>query len=97
MLYSQILCFSCGAPLEISRGRANQSSSCKTCGTILPECSICEKNLILKNNQSGEDSELWYWCQECRHGGHADHILNWFSNHDECPIGTCRCKCNLLQ
>ena len=44
-------------------------------------------------------SELrtWFtWCQSCRHGGHADHIAEWFATHKECPVTQCDCFCGSL-
>lgn len=39
----------------------------------------------------------WFtWCQSCRHGGHAQHITQWFSEHTECPVTGCSCKCMTL-
>ncbi|CAG8638897.1 2077_t:CDS:2, partial [Paraglomus occultum] len=30
--------------------------------------------------------DLWFtWCQTCRHGGHAIHMLQWFESHEQCP------------
>ncbi|ORX45946.1 WD40 repeat-like protein [Piromyces finnis] len=40
----------------------------------------------------------WFtWCQSCFHGGHAIHMMEWFENHDECPVSNCNCKCKLLE
>lgn len=36
------------------------------------------------------------WCQTCRHGGHAQHIEEWFELHDVCPVADCDCRCSLL-
>ena len=36
------------------------------------------------------------WCQTCRHGGHAAHLMDWFSEHTECPVTGCSCKCGQL-
>ncbi|XP_015747858.1 PREDICTED: WD repeat-containing protein mio-B-like [Acropora digitifera] len=33
------------------------------------------------------------WCQSCRHGGHSDHITDWFKAHAECPVTGCGCHC----
>ncbi|XP_067022252.1 GATOR2 complex protein MIOS-A-like [Acropora muricata] len=33
------------------------------------------------------------WCQSCRHGGHSDHIIDWFKAHAECPVTGCGCHC----
>ena len=39
----------------------------------------------------------WFtWCQSCRHGGHASHLLEWFAEHSECPVTGCNCKCSTL-
>ncbi|XP_045138344.1 GATOR complex protein MIOS-A-like [Portunus trituberculatus] len=39
----------------------------------------------------------WFtWCQTCRHGGHAHHLMEWFKEHSECPVTTCTCKCMSL-
>ena len=36
------------------------------------------------------------WCQFCHHGGHAKHILDWFSTHLLCPVFKCGCRCASL-
>lgn len=36
------------------------------------------------------------WCQACKHGGHANHITEWFSKNSVCPVTECRCKCSSL-
>ena len=36
------------------------------------------------------------WCQYCHHGGHAKHILDWFSTHLLCPVFKCGCRCASL-
>ncbi|XP_031568130.1 GATOR complex protein MIOS-like [Actinia tenebrosa] len=39
----------------------------------------------------------WFtWCQSCRHGGHANHIIDWFREHSECPVTSCPCHCMKL-
>ena len=36
----------------------------------------------------------WFsWCQQCRHGGHADHLREWFAHHLQCPVYDCSCTC----
>lgn len=36
---------------------------------------------------------IYSFCGVCFHGGHIDHIKNWFNHHDECPYGCGhRCK-----
>mmetsp|Transcript_9452 Transcript_9452/g.10768 ORF Transcript_9452/g.10768 Transcript_9452/m.10768 type:complete len:279 (+) Transcript_9452:1-837(+) len=33
------------------------------------------------------------FCRECGHGGHADHMNEWFQLNQTCPTG-CGCKCD---
>lgn len=36
----------------------------------------------------------WFtWCQSCRHGGHSNHVVDWFKEHTECPVTGCSCHC----
>ncbi len=38
--------------------------------------------------------ELKYiWCTKCRHGGHLDHIKEWFNDLLICPVADCSCIC----
>jgi hypothetical protein len=32
------------------------------------------------------------WCPKCGHGGHVDHLMQWFQQHSVCPTG-CGCVC----
>lgn len=32
-------------------------------------------------------------CVECGHGGHPEHIREWFSQHDNCPAAFCDHSC----
>ncbi|XP_013399099.1 GATOR complex protein MIOS-like isoform X2 [Lingula anatina] len=41
-------------------------------------------------------SDWFTWCQSCRHGGHSQHIADWFRDHSECPVTGCTCKCMTL-
>lgn len=36
------------------------------------------------------------WCQNCKHGGHANHLAEWFSKYNVCPVSGCDCQCNKL-
>lgn len=36
----------------------------------------------------------WFtWCQSCRHGGHSNHVVDWFKEHVDCPVTGCGCHC----
>lgn len=55
------------------------------CGHDL-QCALCLLNV----------SGLYVCCEFCGHGGHADHLSEWFRKYDECPTGcTCRCRSTL--
>ncbi|CAH2095812.1 unnamed protein product [Euphydryas editha] len=46
---------------------------------------------------AGAHFDGWFsWCVACRHGGHAAHLLQWFSEHTECPVSSCTCRCSAL-
>ena len=40
--------------------------------------------------------KFFTWCQFCHHGGHAKHIMDWFTNHQLCPVYKCGCRCASL-
>lgn len=85
----------------------NKVSSCPSCRKPLPRCSLCMLHMGTTNgacfqNKTGHVSSSWQskpfakwfsWCQSCRHGGHTEHLTQWFSNHTECPVASCTCKC----
>ena len=37
---------------------------------------------------------LYVWCQGCNHGGHLEHMREWFNNEAMCPTG-CGHSCTL--
>lgn len=84
-------------------------TSCSNCRKPLPRCALCQVNIGTAIPSSPptfdvsiatpDSSQLrsWFtWCQSCRHGGHADHIAEWFSTHRECPVTQCECFCGSL-
>lgn len=88
-----------------------QLSSCPHCHKPLPRCSLCLLHMgtstgaAPNQNQTGHTNCGWQskpfskwfsWCQTCRHGGHTEHLSNWFSEHLECPVASCSCKCFAL-
>lgn len=71
----------------------NRLSSCPSCRKPLPRCSLCLMHMgTMVNMSNGETSHTevssgwqtkpfskWFsWCQTCRHGGHTEHIMQWF-------------------
>ncbi|KAL0984813.1 hypothetical protein UPYG_G00147300 [Umbra pygmaea] len=55
-----------------------------------------EKVDLTRNNKLSHFNNWFTWCHNCRHGGHAGHMLSWFSDHAECPVSACTCKCMQL-
>lgn len=77
-------------------------SSCPNCRKPLPRCCICLMHMGTKTVSPIVDIEStkvmefasWFtWCQTCRHGGHASHMVDWFREHTECPVTACNCRC----
>ncbi|KAG4079310.1 hypothetical protein HA402_008002 [Bradysia odoriphaga] len=93
-----------------SSTNAYKLSSCPSCRKPLPRCSLCLMHmgttlgLSLQNPtghanygwQSKPFSKWFSWCQSCRHGGHTEHLTQWFSQHLECPVASCTCRCFTL-
>lgn len=69
-----------------------QVTSCPNCHKPLPRCAVCLINMGSQSSYFGPESvsnltqtiksaefSVWFtWCQTCRHGGHAEHLLDWF-------------------
>lgn len=84
-------------------------SSCPYCRKPLPRCALCllpldcvipnienrkEMNDGRKWGSGKSDFDTWFsWCQTCKHGGHAQHILKWFQENEVCPVSDCECRC----
>ncbi|QRV94364.1 SEH-associated protein 4 [Ceratobasidium sp. AG-Ba] len=89
-------------------------SFCPHCKKALPRCDICLMSLSGPLSDFLRDSELAHadsahdtfddalvFCQTCRHGGHAVHIMEWFFGneegdvvgHRECAVADCSCNC----
>ncbi|XP_067618817.1 GATOR2 complex protein WDR24 [Eurosta solidaginis] len=64
-------CGECGRPLAGSVGWYCQK--CKSMQSS--KCCVC--SLIVRG--------LYAWCQGCSHGGHLEHIMEYFTNHSKCP------------
>ncbi|ESN95453.1 hypothetical protein HELRODRAFT_114649 [Helobdella robusta] len=69
-------------------------------GISCPKSTKSKSSNFIGNLKQGKTlariSEWFTWCQNCLHGGHADHIINWFSTHSRCPVSGCNCKCERL-
>lgn len=53
-----------------------------------------KKREVLRDAVASNPFQNWItWCQNCRHGGHAQHLMMWFSTHQRCPVPDCGCLC----
>ncbi|KAL4248763.1 WD repeat mio family protein [Abortiporus biennis] len=103
-------CNYCNKPFNSAWPNNPRPTSCQHCGRPLPRCSIClltlsivqddSRNAELANSSSKDTiDEALVFCQTCRHGGHASHILEWFYDedgnrvHGTCPVANCHCRC----
>ncbi|XP_075539014.1 GATOR complex protein mio isoform X8 [Dermacentor variabilis] len=72
---------------------------CPHCRKPLPRCALCLTNMGTPagstwrgSNEQGDESgklaefSTWFtWCQSCRHGGHAVHLIDWFRREGPLP------------
>jgi len=73
-------CPKCKDPL-IASGRI-----CAKCKNLVNPCSICHQQV----------KGLYVWCQGCGHGGHLQHLNEWFNSNEKCPAG-CSHRCSIRQ
>ena len=80
---------------------------CSKCKKPLPKCAVCCLPLECEGltaaattnapeNCVSTNIAAITWCQTCKHGGHSDHMHDWFSKHNECPVAQCTCKCKMI-
>ncbi|XP_063233237.1 GATOR2 complex protein MIOS isoform X2 [Bacillus rossius redtenbacheri] len=88
--------------------RLGATSQKLKCRKPLPRCAICLAHMGTPSGLHGDgragaapsrlaEFSSWFtWCQSCRHGGHVAHVTQWFSDHSECPVTACACRCMSL-
>ncbi|XP_017480098.1 PREDICTED: WD repeat-containing protein mio isoform X3 [Rhagoletis zephyria] len=95
------------ARMRSASSNVNKLSSCPSCRKPLPRCSLCllhmgtTLNISLPSDATHESlgwqskpfSKWFSWCQTCRHGGHTEHMMQWFKQNSECPVSSCTCRC----
>lgn len=59
-----------------------RGSHCLHCKKYSFQCAIC--HIAVKGASN--------FCLICGHGGHAVHMMQWFSENERCPVG-CGCNC----
>ena len=79
----------------IQRGRTDESASGKgssAAGKSNPVSTWFTWCQVLRTGTAARTDAA----QECKHGGHSDHIEEWFADHDRCPVADCACACSAL-
>ena len=51
-----------------------------------------EKAIEPVEENKGHDPK-YIWCSKCRHGGHLEHLKEWFTELMICPVADCGCIC----
>lgn len=64
-------CGECGRPMNNTAGWL--CSRCKSARAS--DCAVC--NCPVRG--------MYAWCQGCAHGGHLEHMRQWFGDHAKCP------------
>lgn len=109
-----IRCNYCNKVISEPQGvaTANKATACPHCNRPLPRCSVCLMTLGIlpdsaRNGQLAHQNALTrdsvddaiVFCQTCRHGGHAAHILEWFygeagaKSRGTCAVADCDHRC----
>jgi len=64
-------------------GALTQGNYCPDCRRSALQCSFCHATV----------RGLSSFCLECGHGGHVDHLQQWFTKQTLCPMRGCGCRC----
>ncbi|KAF4794273.1 WD repeat-containing protein mio [Turdus rufiventris] len=94
--------YSCSAIPHQGRGFSQYGVSGSPTKSKVTSCPGCrgsksdEKVDLSKDKKLAQFNNWFTWCHNCRHGGHAGHMLSWFRDHTECPVSACSCKCMQL-
>eukprot|EP01029_Cantina_marsupialis_P016180 TRINITY_DN3598_c0_g1_i1.p1 TRINITY_DN3598_c0_g1~~TRINITY_DN3598_c0_g1_i1.p1 ORF type:complete len:295 (+),score=81.77 TRINITY_DN3598_c0_g1_i1:475-1359(+) len=67
-------------------GLRNEGGRCTHCAKAVVECGVCR--LPCRGQ--------FLSCQNCGHGGHFAHMMEWFRDNDECCAG-CNCLCKITE
>ncbi|KAL0488654.1 SEA/GATOR complex protein [Acrasis kona] len=80
-----------------------KATGCPNCRKPLPKCAVCLMSFgspsqslggTKSENEYGALDYCFSWCTKCKHGGHVNHLMQWFEKHQECSVSDCHCKCN---
>eukprot|EP00347_Sterkiella_histriomuscorum_P008418 403345170 len=90
-------CSVCLQPIGILNPFIELKSKAPTSAVGFGTHSVINQNENQNSIQMKRELEMWFlWCQKCKHGGHTQHILEWFKNQPECSVSNCDCRCNII-
>lgn len=76
-------------------------TTCGACRKPLPKCVICRHHfgsIVDSISMFGECvssiEHSFVYCVWCHHGGHYNHMKDWFKDYDICPATACECRCS---
>jgi hypothetical protein len=80
--------------LGMPQQNANTNAASNPMANFASSLQIDNPNLDVKLNQT--IGNWMTWCQTCKHGGHAQHLSEWFLTNTVCPVSHCKCECSSL-
>jgi len=73
--------------------RCNKCSRCSECNEELKMNPAQHAASWYSEKQKMNHPTLLIWCQICGHGGHYDHMIDWFESKKPCKIDNCCHQC----
>lgn len=79
---------------EMNEQSTTIHTSCGECGRVIQKGSYCRNCKSYDSSRCAICNEIvrgaYTFCNICCHGGHLQHVIDWFSHNPKCP------KCNHL-
>jgi len=95
---SVIICYYCNKPLTGGDVFVDSTSISRCphrgCHKPLPSCCVCLEPVQIGGSAEARNDWWIVFCGTCRHGGHKDHVSDWFNSFEECPVAGCNCQCS---
>jgi len=89
-------CAVCLTQLEMANPTAERSmANSKSGNLVLPVANgtVSAMAPYSKSPSAIPYGQRFSWCLQCGHGGHANHMSQWFAGHRHCPVSNCECTC----
>ncbi|PAV84713.1 hypothetical protein WR25_10141 [Diploscapter pachys] len=73
--------------------RRRHVKGCPSCGQPLPRCFTCLRRFGYPLKSTDAKCPNFTICTLCNHGGHLEHVQDWFSRETFCAVAGCSCQC----